>query len=247
MSDVRADPLLSVGALAQATGLTVRTLHHWDAVGLLVPSERTSAGHRRYTEGDVRRLYRIVSLRSLGLGLDAIAEALDGGADLRAAVAEHLAAVERQIAAQAALRDRLTALLATFDDAAAPPSSDQFLQTIEVMTMHDRYYTPEQLDSLAARREALGPEGMERAQQDWAELIAAVQAEKAAGTDPADPRMQELAARWQTMVEAFTGGDPGIRQSLETMYREEGVERASHGAMDPELMGYVQRAMAARG
>src|SRR4028118_1954402 len=100
----------SVGALAHATGLTVRTLHHWDAIGLLVPSERTGAGHprhpagaarrayrtaslrapprragagpRRYTEGDVRRLYRIVSLRSLGLGLDAIADALDGAADL---------------------------------------------------------------------------------------------------------------------------------------------------------------------
>jgi len=247
MSDVRADPLLSVGALAGATGLTVRTLHHWDAIGLLAPSERTGAGHRRYTEADVRRLYRIVALRSLGLSLDAVAEALDGDADLRGAIAAHLAAVDARIAAQQALRDRLAALLETFDGAAAPPSSDQFLRTIEVMTMHERYYTPEQLETLSARRDALGPEGMERAQQQWAELIAAVQAEKDAGTDPADPRVQELAARWRSLVEAFTGGDPGIRDSLERMYREEGVERASRGAMDPELMAYVQRAMSARG
>ena len=102
MSDVRADPLLSVGALATATGLTVRTLHHWDAIGLLVPSERTGAGHRRYTDDDVRRLYRIVALRSLGLSLDAVAEALDRDADLRAAIAGHLAAVEQRIAAQQA-------------------------------------------------------------------------------------------------------------------------------------------------
>jgi MerR family transcriptional regulator, thiopeptide resistance regulator len=44
-----------VGELARVSGLTVRTLHHWDAIGLLVPSERTGAGHRRYTGADVQR------------------------------------------------------------------------------------------------------------------------------------------------------------------------------------------------
>jgi len=66
-----------VGELAEATGLTVRALHHYDEVGLLVPSERTSAGHRLYDEQDVRRLYRVLALRELGLGLDEIASLLD--------------------------------------------------------------------------------------------------------------------------------------------------------------------------
>ena len=53
----------TVGALAEASGLTVRTLHPWDEIGLLRPAERSAAGHRRYSSEDVRRLYRIVALR----------------------------------------------------------------------------------------------------------------------------------------------------------------------------------------
>jgi MerR family transcriptional regulator, thiopeptide resistance regulator len=56
---------MTVGRLAAATGLTVRTLHHWDAIGLLAPAERSQAGHRRYGPAEVRRLYRIVALRRL--------------------------------------------------------------------------------------------------------------------------------------------------------------------------------------
>src|SRR3954465_7980083 len=66
-----------IGELARRTGLTVRTLHHYDAIGLLPPAERSEGAHRVYGEDDVRRLYRIVSLRSLGFPLDAIAGVLD--------------------------------------------------------------------------------------------------------------------------------------------------------------------------
>lgn len=50
-----------VGQLAGATGVTVRSLHHYDEIGLLVPSEQTTAGHRLYSEADVQRLYRILA------------------------------------------------------------------------------------------------------------------------------------------------------------------------------------------
>ena len=55
-----------VGALAELTGLTVRALHHYDHIGLLRPSDRSSSGHRLYTGDDVARLYRICLLRRLG-------------------------------------------------------------------------------------------------------------------------------------------------------------------------------------
>ena len=113
--------------------------------------------------------------------------------------------------------------------------------------MHEQYYTPEQLEQLAARREAMGEEGMRKAEYDWAELIAEIEAEREQGTDPADPRVQALAGRWQEMIKAFTGGDPGITASLKRMYDEQGAEQASRGAMSPGLQDYVGRAMAARG
>jgi hypothetical protein len=57
--------------------------------------------------------------------------------------------------------------------------------------------------------------------------------------------MQEIARRWRALIAQFTGGDPGIRGSLGRMYREEGVERASRGAVSNELMAYVGRALSA--
>ena len=87
---------------------------------------------------------------------------------------------------------------------------------------------------------------MRKAQDDWAELIAAVEAEREHGTDPADPRVQELMGRWQALIQAFTGGDPGITASLKRMYGEQGAEHASRGAMSAELQDYVGRAMAAQ-
>jgi DNA-binding transcriptional MerR regulator len=233
-----------VGDLARATGLTVRTLHHWDAIGLVVPSERSAAGHRRYTDADVRRIYQVVALRGLGLGLAQVRQMLGGDGDVRAAVREHLAELDRRIAAEQALRDRVAALLDAFD-AAREPSTAQFIQTIEEMTMHEQYYTPDQLRQLEQRRQSLGPDGMERAQQAWAELLAEARAEMERGTDPADERVQALAARWQALVEQFTGGDPGIAASLKRMYDEQGPQAASRGMVDPELMAYIGRARAA--
>ncbi|HET6551067.1 MAG TPA: MerR family transcriptional regulator [Solirubrobacter sp.] len=237
----------TVGALASSSGLTVRTLHHWDAIGLLVPAERGGNGYRRYGAGEVARLYRILALRRLGLSLEAIASVLQReGPELEAAVRAHLARVEEQLATTTALRNRLVRILDALGDDAGP-SPEQLIETIEVMTMHEQYYTPEQLEQLAARREALGEEGMRKAQDDWAELIAAVEAERERGTDPADPRVQALVDRWQALIQAFTGGDPGITASLKRMYEEQGAEQASRGAMPAGLQEYVGRAMEARG
>lgn len=66
-----------VGELSRATGMTVRTLHHYHQIGLLDPAGRTSGGHRLYAPADVRRLMYIVILRRAGLPLGAIKEALD--------------------------------------------------------------------------------------------------------------------------------------------------------------------------
>src|SRR5256885_3203519 len=89
------EKLWRIGELAGATGLTVRTLHHYDEIGLLVPSERTQAEHRLYSEDDVRRLYGIRALRDLGLPLQEIAAALEG--DTRATLREHLKRVEQDV------------------------------------------------------------------------------------------------------------------------------------------------------
>jgi DNA-binding transcriptional MerR regulator len=73
-----------VGDVAAATGVTVRTLHHYDEIGLLVPSARSQAGHRLYGDADLRRLYRILALRGMGMPLSEIAATLDREGEARA-------------------------------------------------------------------------------------------------------------------------------------------------------------------
>src|SRR5258708_12244656 len=64
------------GGVGKATGLAVRTLHHYDEIGLLQPSARLAGGHRLYDADDVARLYRIIRLRQLGFPLSQVAEVL---------------------------------------------------------------------------------------------------------------------------------------------------------------------------
>ncbi len=243
-TETTVETALAVGALAKASGLSVRTLHHYDAIGLLVPHDRGPSGRRSYSAADVARLYRILALRRLRLGLSEIAGVLDGRPDLLVAVREHLAEVDRSLAQTAALRARLAALVERLERDPSP-TLDDFLTTIEEMTMIERYYSVERLAELAERREQLGADGLRRAEGDWAALIADVRAERERGTAPTDARMRPLAERWRALIEQFTGGDPGVRDSLARMYEQEGPERASRGSVDGETMDYVARALAA--
>jgi MerR family transcriptional regulator, thiopeptide resistance regulator len=126
-----------VGELARATGLTVRTLHYYEQIGLLVPSARTEAGHRRYDESDVARLYRICLLRRLGLPLAEIGRALaDPAWQLPAAIARHLRDLDRRLESLTRLRSRLAGLLAAAGAGSGPLTHD-LLTTMEEMIMLD--------------------------------------------------------------------------------------------------------------
>ena len=121
-----------IGDLAAATGLTVRTLHHYEEVGLLPPPDRTDGGHRVYDDEAVGRLYRICALRRLGLPLGEIGRALDDpSGSLPSVMARHLADVDRRLDATARLRSRLAGLVAAGDSLDA----DDLLTLLEETTM----------------------------------------------------------------------------------------------------------------
>jgi len=125
-----------IGELAEAAGLTVRTLHYYEEIGLLVTSDRTDAGHRLYSQADLERLYRIRLLRRFGLALDEIGRVLDDPAwSLRAAMSRHLGEVEDQLEAATRLRDRLVRMVGS--DGADAPLDDEMLGLLEEMTMLD--------------------------------------------------------------------------------------------------------------
>lgn len=69
---------MQIGEVAQRSGISSRMLRHYDRLGVVSPSERTAGGYRHYTEADLRQLFPVEALRSLGLSLKEIAEVLDG-------------------------------------------------------------------------------------------------------------------------------------------------------------------------
>jgi len=235
---------LKVGELARRTGLTIRTLHHYEEIALVRPSLRTEAGHRLYTAGDVARLQQVLSLRHLGFSLEEIKNCLDRpGFSPLEVIRLHVGRLRQQIELQRGLCERLEVLAGYFDEA-EEVSADFFLQTIEVMTMIESYYTPEQVEYLSKRREQVSAERMKQAPADWAALWSAFAAELANGTDPADPKVQALAQRRQALIDEFTGGDPGIEESLKRMWTEQRQALCAQFGYpyDPRLFEFMDRA-----
>lgn len=125
-----------IGEVASASGLTVRTLHHYEQIGLLVASQRSGGDHRIYSDTDVARLYRVRLLSGLGLSLAEVGRALDDPAwDLRTVVSTHLHELERRLETEGRLRDRLVRLVATTADDTA--ETNDLFEVLEDMTMLD--------------------------------------------------------------------------------------------------------------
>jgi DNA-binding transcriptional MerR regulator len=242
-----------VGELAKRTGLSVRALHHYEEIGLLVPSGRTESGHRLYAEGDVMRLQQIASLRSLGFSLAEIRKFLDDSSFSPLRVIEfHVARLRERIELERKLCDRLEAVaahLTSTKDSMEDVSTEEFIETVmEVTKMSERiekYYTSEQREQLERRRQELGEERINAAGSEWTLLIEQVRIEMEAGTDPSDESVQRLARRWMELVEEFTGGDSGILNSVNNMWQQEESLMGMETASMREMIHYISRANAA--
>lgn len=237
--------LWKVGELAKQTGLTVRALHHYDEIGLLTPSQRSASGYRLYDGEDIARLLQILSLRQLGFSLDEIRDSLaKPELSLPRVLELHIARLRDGIELQRRLCSRLETMAERLRSSEVV-SVEEFLETMEVMNMFEKYYTPEQLQQLEERKKMLGEERIRQVEQEWPQLIAQVRAEMDKGTDPASETMQRLSKRWMELVHEFTGGDPGIAQSVKNLYRNEPSAQQRTG-LDPGIMTYVNQAVAAR-
>lgn len=232
-------PRWRIGELAAATGLTARTLRHYEAIGLLRSPSRTEGGHRLYTEDDVQRLYAVVVLRDLGLPLSEIGEILDSKA-LPEVLTDHLASVEEEVVRLAGVRDRLRRLTAYVDE---PVSATQLVDLIAALTRLDRELAPELADQLAARRAALGPAGARSREQQWRKLGTDLRHACRQGATPGDPALQPLLARARRQLEEFTGGDPAIWGALQRL-RDEIPDEGLAG-WDRELITFLHEALAA--
>src|SRR3712207_176709 len=127
-----------VGESARQVGLSVRTLHYYDEIGLLSPSRRTDSGHRLYTAGDVVRLQRIKSLQQLGFTLREVRECLDRpGFPLQRVIQLHLSRLKERIELERRLCDLLERVAARLGSG-EEISSGEFVDTVmEVIEMSE--------------------------------------------------------------------------------------------------------------
>lgn len=223
---------LKIGELAKRTGLTVRTLHHYDAIGLLSPSARSDAGYRLYNETDLARLHRILALRRFGMALADIGTFLTGpDLPLVDIVERQIGMLDQQIAQASALRSRLVRLRGQLDAGRQPDPAD-WLTTLEQMTMYDKYFTQDELQQLPLYTQAAQVEG------EWQALVTEVRGLIDAGTSPADARARALAKRWMATLARDTNANPVLFAKLNTMHEQEPSVQ-EHTGVTPQVMAFI--------
>jgi DNA-binding transcriptional MerR regulator len=223
--------MLKVGELAERAGLTVRTLHHYDSIGLLRPSARSDAGYRLYNRDDVARLQQIQALRKFGMALADIGAYLDspGGSPL-VIIEQQLASLDRQIIDATHMRQQLQRVHAQLSKGETPDLST-WLTTLEQMTMYEKYFSKQDLDQLVRFRS-------NASQEEWRKLVGEVQQLMDSGAPPASPAAVALGICWGEMLERATGGNQDLVYKLDQMHQNE-PEAQRESGITPALRAYV--------
>jgi len=243
-----------VSEFAEKAGVTVRTLHHYDRLGLLSPAHRTEGGYRLYGEQDFARLQQIVTLKFIGLPLKQIKSLLDGG-DLDLKSTLHL---QRRLLLEK--RTQVDTALQAIQEAESSlqsgtaPSLAALKKIIEVMERQNsmewtkKYYSEEAQAKIAGRGREWTPEMQAAVEQKWKALISDIEEAIAAKLDPASAQARELARRWQELIRGFTGGDPQIQQGLNKLYADQqNWPQNFQKPFSDEVCEYIAKAAKAQG
>jgi DNA-binding transcriptional MerR regulator len=229
--------LIQVGELAKRAGLTVRTLHHYEQTGLLVPSARSEAGYRLYNLAAIQRLHMIKALSQAGLELATIKDYLDRDRySLCELLVRQIDALDTRMRDIVTLRERL-ALLRDVLAQGGEPDLESWLQTLELMKMYDRWFSAQELQVLPFAEQD------EQRNQVWLALVTEVQALLDTHCPPSSPPAMALATRWMARLEQDTAGRPEFLARLNEMHTAEPKMREQSG-ITPQMIDFITHAFA---
>ncbi|MGK9174335.1 MerR family transcriptional regulator [Yokenella regensburgei] len=229
--------LIQSGVLARRAGITVRTLHHYESIGLLIPSARSAAGYRLYNLNNVKRLQRIQVLTKAGMTLAAIADYLAKETrPLDALLNDQITLLDAQMRNIQTLREQLVTLRDGLSGG-AEPDLESWLQTLELMKMYDRWFSEEELKALPFVSHD------EARIQEWTAMVKEVRRLMQSRCPVNDLRAMELATRWMTRLEEDTAGRPDFLTRLNEMHMVEPQMREQTG-IDEAVIDYITRAFA---
>jgi MerR family transcriptional regulator, thiopeptide resistance regulator len=240
-----------VHEFADLAGVTVRTLHYYDRLGLLRP-HRNENGFRVYTHSDLERLESIVALKFIGLPLKEIRAVLAGDKrDLEYALRSQISALEEK-------KRRLELAIKTVRSAEAALRSGEvpcLSKIIEVMQMQSDYgwilqhFSDGVRPRVQHRLASLEPDRWPQLQREWNALADEIRA--TADKDPADPESQALLSRWEDLIRDTTADDQELVHGLKSLYSDrnnwpERVQDAVRPLLDERILAFIRRAVAAR-
>lgn len=230
--------LLKVGELARRTGLTVRTLHHYDEIGLLVPSGRSEAGYRLYSQADVQRLHGIQTMRQMGLALNDIGELLAGeGMAPERIIGQQIRALDQQITQATELRARLT-MLRDGLMAGAEPDMGNWLEALALMTTYGKYFSSAELKQIFTNWSLI--------EADWLVVKDLVRNAMDRQQPPDSPEVQALAYRWMALMLHWMGGDLELLDRWGHMFRTEPSTQGRNHAPPGDMIEFVETAIKMR-
>ncbi|WP_353115050.1 MerR family transcriptional regulator [Microbacterium sp.] len=242
----------TVGVVAARLGLTVRTLHHWDALGLASPSARTPGGYRSYDDADIARLRRVALLRDLGVPLDRIRTLLDGDA---AARREELTARRRDLDERIRhLREVASAVDRLLEADASGPllTADQVVEVFGVEW--DPGWSAEARERWgdSAQWAEYAEHAAQRTPDDWRMLVGEMDGVFAAfaqaqhdGIDPESEQGIALAERHRAAMGAFFHCTVPMQVVLSRAFTDDPEYAAFFDRRSAGLGGWIRRAVEA--
>jgi DNA-binding transcriptional MerR regulator len=227
------DDDLDISRVARASGLTSRTLRHFDAIGLLTPAWTTDDGRRYYSETELRRLQHILVLRELGTPLETIARILDSAdpATTVTLLRDHLAAVESEAERYLTLADTVRRTITSLEEG-TPMTADELFEGFD-----NSQYEPEarerwgdeSVNRSNAMWKALGPAGQKAHLAEHVAIAKGVGAVAATDhPDPADPELQALVARHHAWISVFWSPGRDGYKAMGAMYVDDHRFRANY-------------------
>jgi DNA-binding transcriptional MerR regulator len=225
--------LLKIGELSKRVGLTVRTLHYYDEIGLLKPSGRSPASYRMYNRDDIARLHTIQSLRQIGLPLNEIGKLLGKKSDpLPLVIQRQVAMLEHQIDQASELCARLKFLQTKFADGVEPDMND-WLSTLALMSAYGKYFTTEEIKIILDR--------WNRRHAKWLPIVADIRNAMDRGIKPDSLEIQPVIRRCMNLHHSWMGGDFELIERWQKMCLQEPVTQGRDG-VDLEMITYIGKA-----
>jgi MerR family transcriptional regulator, thiopeptide resistance regulator len=216
----------TVGAVAALTGVSVRTLHHYDHIGLVVPGVRTPSGYRGYTDADIERLHLVLVYRSVGMPLDEIRTLLD---DPSADELEHLQRQHELLLEQAErLQDTIKAVeeLMNAHRQGIQLTAEEQIEIFGTTAVSEEYAAEAEerwgeTDAWKQSQQRVS----QFSKQDWIAikdegdaLLEALALAKRDGVKPGSAEANGLAARHRASIERFYDCGDEMHQCLAEMY-----------------------------